>query len=310
MNEVHRKKLILGITALIIASTLLSSLVTAQEENRGYALVKHSYVHYTDGDSVQNVEQTWYRFWDFGLQNMQDITGQPLVNPNITIVTDLTFSGFSGSAWDQSIDNFSPNETAPPVYLWYWERNLEENGSIKIMADEAETSQFAPGFSLSRKVHPSTIALQTTLQLVKVTVSIEEPFPIESNDFWVVISFRDTDQVDVTYVRAFPRPRDMYGQVCDWRKRAIVGRTYTFFLLLKIVRLVEEQVQYKPKVQTVMIEPIDSEKANGTNMTLFHPEDVTSTFSTENYVEWEGYTKRQIMVNLNLISITIPKAGA
>lgn len=304
VKKVLGKNTILQLITIILTLTLPIYPVTAQEGNQGYAIVSPTHSYSTDGDYVQNIELTWQRYWMIYLENRRDGTGQPLVNPNITIVTDIAFTGFTGSAWNQFFEDFSPNETAPPVYIWYWERNLEENEAINIMGNLEGAPQIAPGFSLSRRVIPSTISRQTTLQLVKVTINLNTSFPIDANYFWVMISYPDTEQVDANYVKAFPRPREFYGQACYWRKRPIMGKTYTFFLLLKIDKLVVEQVQYKPRVQAGLGEIIDSERVEGNTMTLFHPEDVTAIFSTENYVEWEGYTARYIMVALNLVSTT------
>lgn len=305
MKKVIGKKTILQLITIIFTLTLPFYPVTAQEGNQGYAMVSPTYSYITDGDSVQNIELTWQRYWMIYLENKRDGTGQPLVNPNITIVTDTAFTGFTGSAWNQFYDDFSPNETSPPVYMWYWERDLEENGALNIMGNLDEALQIAPGFSLSRRITPSIIACQTTLQLVKVTINSNVSFPIKSHYFWVMVSYPDTEQVDVNYVKAFPRPREFYGQACYWRKIPVMSKTYTFFLLLKIDKLVDGQVRYKPRVQAGLGEIIDSESVDGNTMTLLHPEDVTAIFSTENYVEWKGYTARYIMVTLNQVSTTI-----
>jgi len=244
------KKIIsaVALMAIIILSVTvfpIKAVVAQGAGNRVTFYLDHFYSYFTQEDAVENTNLVCDSTWWFYMYNEYDDTGEAVINPKMNMVSDLTFEYYYGWAWDEWYYPLPPNVTSPPVYEWYWNRNLGEGQYIRIIAYEPlGPASFKPGFSLSRSVTPSTIISPKMLQIMKVTLKIEE-LPENTLDIYIYITAWTTNEASPTLKSVSPLPNYLsqnpgYAYMY-WVLpvgELVIGETYTFkavFLTTKLV---------------------------------------------------------------------------
>jgi len=305
---------LIAIMILSVAMFPISAVVGQEAGNQVTIYLDHEYSYGTYGDTVENTYLACGSWWRFYMYNDYDSTGEAIINPNLTVVSNLTFERFSGSAWGVLYDPFTPNVTSPPVYEWYWNRNLGEGEHINITALEHGAESFKPGFSLSRSVTLSTIILPIVLQVVKVTFRLEEPLPENTSGAGIGILAWTTEEAKPNLVRVFPTPDHIdkgsdYTNIWWWPsvEELVLWKTYTFIAIFLTAKLVRGPIEYKPFVCAgYTSSPGYRLYGTGKSVTLTNP-NITVTYSNENELEW--YTNAlRIIRSVNLWCISGTKA--
>jgi len=150
-------------TVLVLLFLLASALtimfktdpVVASNENKVWFEVSHGYWYNTDEDIVTNILYPRVHQWLFQINNWEDETGQPVINPSTTVLTDREFVSFS--PWDPTISDGE--------YKWDFPLELPEWFMLPATAKEPNyIDYYRPGFSAERSVSPETLVEPVTIQ--------------------------------------------------------------------------------------------------------------------------------------------------
>jgi hypothetical protein len=285
---------LMAIMVLCIAVSPIKAATAQDTGNQVSFWLNHEYFYGTSGDSVENANLAGYSSWGFQMYNDIDSSGEAVINPNMTMVSSLTFESFNGLAWNVWFDSFTPNATGPPVYQWYWNRDLGEGEGIYIWADEPYgIESFRPGFSLSRSVTPSTIISPKMLQVVKVNFRLEESLPENTSGVNICEGAWTTSEAEPNLIMESPKPTLVdkepgYAYIV-WYLSAgelVLGKTYTFNAIFLTTKLVKGPIEYKPYVDAGYgSSPGYRLYGTGKSVTVTN-QGVTGTFSANNELEW------------------------
>jgi len=303
----------LVLCAILVFSSVAVVGATDGTENWAFVELRHFYQYTTSDDYISNTPQSFSPWWGVYFLNWADETHEPIVNPNVTLISDSAFSQFRAHLPWGYHDLLAPNVTDPPKYMWFWERNLLEGTepahSLTVWAFEAGSSVFAPGLSLERKVSPSIIQSPVAVQRIDIRLTIEQPFPESVNSVSVGIGAWWSEHVFTEFLAASPRESVVYGQQeVQWHIPAgqlEVGKTYKLKALFRVYKRVEEAVLYKPNVG-VTVSYRTPQEALGNSVTLHHPDGATAIVSGENEVRWVIIVTGGYSLTMSKVSKILP----
>ena len=227
--------------AIALTTVLIFSCFAATQavDAENYALVELRRFHRcsTTQDRIANMPQTFISQSGVFCLNWPDGTHAPLDNPNVTLITDSTFSWINGNLPWGYWGDLPPNVTGPPTYMWFWDKSLQERmepaDAIDIHCGEYESNVFTPGLSIERTVTPAVIRGSHAVQLTIARLRIEQPLPEYVNSVSIAIAtWEMTEHVFTEYIRAVPTPSVVFRtQDIQWHIPANelqIGKTYQF----------------------------------------------------------------------------------
>jgi hypothetical protein len=279
-------------TISVLNISLKTNSVVAQTKNKITFEVSHGYGFVSENDSVNNVPQIRTYIWLLQIYNTEDGTGQAMVNPNITVLTDRKFT------------NFDPYEPIISGEKYNWDLALElpESQFLMISANEPNHIDYvSPGFSANIQVSPEILRDPVTIQNFSLTFTLEDPLPADVNTLGIYIR----------QPRPFPDPQSQrvnyavlsLNGVEDWSifpdqgwsanlSEIAIGKTYQFHAQLEAVKSpqVEENITAKPEVLIIYMNYSDlGIIGTGSSATVTHPEGLTATVSAEGEYEWSAW---------------------
>jgi hypothetical protein len=279
-------------TVSVLSVSLKTNSVVAQTKNKITFEVSHGYRFFSENDSVNNVPQLRTHSWLLQIYNIEDGTGQAVVNPNITILTDREFT------------NFEPYEPiiSGEKYNWNLALELPESRFVMISANEPNHVDYAsPGFSANRQVSPEILRDPVTIQNFSLAFTLEDPLPADVNSLEIYIRqprpFPDTQSQRVNYAVL------SLNSVEDWSilteqgwsanlSEIEIGKTYQFHAQLEAVKSpqVEENITAKPEIIIIYMNYSDLGIIGmDSSATVTHPEGLTATVSAEGEYEWSAW---------------------
>jgi len=266
-----------------------------QERNQAGALIVNRWEFWsgTSEDGISNLPRIWNYDWFLILENQEDATHDPIMNPKITVESSLPFV------------NFVPLPTTyiaqPPTYIWTRE-DLLEGVHWHITAMLESDVAFKPRFSASRSVIPEDLVEEETIQTVMATFTLEEELPAGITDIWVYIGFGGLyaemqEGVEYTVVeqkstegwqiRVADPPNQPGVQWYTFPFMVELGRTYQFEATFKVKKAQASQGSLicKPGFQIVYEKGIDEVPLVGKSVTIEVP-DIKVTFEADEEIEW------------------------
>jgi ABC-type transport system substrate-binding protein/photosystem II stability/assembly factor-like uncharacterized protein len=135
-------------------------------------------------DSVENVPQSWNRFWLVGMGNWPDGGMAPIIHPTIWLATDAPIMHVSPSDAPYFIGNVASHN-----YTWdFYDISVPVPENLHISAwNDSPALVRQPGYRISRTVTPSVIPVGTTTQTVTVSFTLEEALPIGTDTLSLTI---------------------------------------------------------------------------------------------------------------------------
>jgi outer membrane protein assembly factor BamB len=258
--------------------------------NKASAEVSNGYWYSTDEDSVSNVPLEWTHQWLFQIGNLDDNTNEPIINPNITAISDLDFVEFHPPL----------SYSEPPIYRWSFDLDMPENIALPTNALEPDnTDTFRPRFSASRFVHPEELVDDVTVQTVKVTFRLEEPLPADVNHVHVFIGFLGLaypEDIPVNYTLISQDPIEDWemtgeGSWITTPSSIEINKTYGFNATFEAVKSRIFPVLSKPSAMILYGKFEDfTAIGNGTSVTVNYSDDLSATFEADNELEWSAFT--------------------
>jgi hypothetical protein len=257
--------------------------------NRAWLENTHGYWYSTNEDVVANVPMQRTCQWLFLIGNMQDGTGLPIVNPNMTVLTDRSFV----SMWPL------PTRQFPGEYEWSFHLELPENLMLPLGAAEANHIDYQrPGFSAERHVTPETLSGSVTIQNLSITFTQEDPLPADINTFWIFIGlprviFMQKQLVDYT-VLSLSTAEGWTTNSDGWQinpSDLTIGKTYHFSAMLQAVKSPElgGSPTAKPAIQILCAHWENYDAMTGSSANATHPHGPTLIVSAEGDYEWTRF---------------------
>jgi len=130
-------------------------------------------------DSIANVPLDFSELWLVQIHNWIDDSGQPLVNPNLTLLADREFVHFN--PW--------PPQVSDGRYEWDFQTSVAEDALLAVSASEADPVDFhAPGFTAQRRVVPEVLEDAVTVQNLSLTFRLEAPLASDVNTLHINVA--------------------------------------------------------------------------------------------------------------------------
>lgn len=260
--------------------------VVADIKNKVWFEVSRGYWLGTDEDIVTNVPQPRSHQWLFQIHNVEDETGQPVINPCITVRSDREFIDFS--PWPSSISDGQ--------YQWEFALELPEGFLLPANAREPNFIDYSsPGFSAERSVSPETLVEPLTIQTLSLTLTLEDPLPAAVNHIFIEIGlptviFHEERLVNYT-VLSLSNVEDWSTYTKGWYANPAdlsIGMTYHFEAILEAVKSPDFAIlTAKPAVAIIYMHWDDLGMiGTGSFAAATHPEGPTMTVSAEGEYEW------------------------
>ena len=286
-----RKKLTSLVWLMILTSALTAVFQTrpveASVENKVWFEVSHGYWYHTDEDIVTNVPQPRVHQWLFQIINRGDESGQPVINPSITVLSDREFVSFS--PWEPTMFDGS--------YKWDFPLELPEYSLLPANAREPNYIDYSrPGFSAERYVSPETLVEPVTMQTLSLTFTLEDALPADVNTVQVFI---EAPNIVFHGERLVNYELLSLNDVEDWSSSGngwhtnpsniSLGKTYRFEAKLKAVKSpnLGGTPTAKPAVLILYAHWDDlGNIGTGSSATATHPEGPTEIVSADGEYEW------------------------
>jgi hypothetical protein len=304
-----------AISLALIAVLALSSFAVAEAADapQNYALIEVRRFHQcsTPEDRITNTPQTFISRSGVFYLNWPDDTHAPIINPNVTLITDSTFSWINGNLPWGYWGNLPPNVTGPPTYMWFWDRNLQEGmepaDAIDIHCGEFESNVFTPGISLERTVAPAVIRGPNAVQRTIVRFRIEQPLPEYVNGISVAIAtWEMTEHVSTEFLTAVPTPSVVFRtQDVQWyipANQLTIGKTYQFMALFRVYNRVGQPVLFKPNVSVGVSYRTLQPLVQGNSVAVTHPDGIRAIVSADNTVTWAVTVTGGYVLELSRVS--------
>jgi hypothetical protein len=167
------KAVLLFYALLFICVASMAPLGSAQSSG-AIADMYESWNYLTWEDDISNISLECYEtYW----WNIRNYIGEPIVNPVITAETDLEF-----------FPSTEPYLMGPPIYEW-------RCGSVPVNrwwgggGSSKDPVSVTPGFRVERHVFPEKIASFPAVQVVNVTLWVQDTIPDDANELSVTIGF-------------------------------------------------------------------------------------------------------------------------
>ncbi|MFQ5758999.1 MAG: hypothetical protein ACE5IF_04925 [Candidatus Bathyarchaeia archaeon] len=283
------------LAVLVLAFFLTSALSTmfkidsviANAENGVWFEISHGYWYNTVEDIVTNVPHPRVHQWFFQIHNLEDETGQPMINPNITLFTDLEFVDFG--PWTPSISDGE--------YKWEFALELPECSLLPASAYEPNYTDYScPGFSAERSVSPEVLVEPATIQSLSLTFILQDALPTDVNSIQIGLGvpniiFQGERLVDYT-ILSLNNVEDWATDPGGWHANPSdlsIGKIYQFEATLEAVK--SPDLGGTPKAKPGILihyahwDDLESIRT-GSSATATHPEGPTVTVSAEGEYEW------------------------
>ena len=287
------KKLLAALLFVLFLTCVLSvmfrlRLVAAVSQNIAGLEVSHGYWYNTYEDVVTNVPYLRDHLWLFQISNEEDATGQPVVNPNITVFTDREF-----------VDFWPSPDISDGEYRWSFPLELPEGFLLPTNAREPNYTDYScPGFSAERSVSPEILAEPVTIQNLSLTFTLENALHTAVN--------RVTINIGVPTIIFFGERLVNYtvlsvNDVEDWSSHGngwdanpsdiSLGKTYQFEATLEAVKSpnLGGTPTAKPEINIHFAHWDDlGIIGTGSSATATHPEGPIVTVSADGDYEWHA----------------------
>jgi len=173
MSCVEVKAVLLFFVLLLVCVASMAPLSSAQSSG-AIADMYESWNYRTWEDDISNISLECYESYWWAIRNY---IGEPIVNPVITAETDLEFVPYP-----------EPYLMGPPIYEWrcdsvpvdrWWGGGGSSKDSVSVTS----------GFRVERHVFPEKIDSFPAVQVVNVTLWVQDTIPDDANELSVTIGF-------------------------------------------------------------------------------------------------------------------------
>jgi hypothetical protein len=168
------EKLIVLFCSLLLIGVAVRVRFGSAQSAEVIADMGESWNYWTLEDSINNTSLECYETYSWGIRNY---IGEPIVNPVITVETDLEFVCYT-----------EPYTMGPPIYEWRYDL-VPANRWWGAGGSSEDLVSVTPGFRVERYAFPEKLVSFPAIQVVNVTLWVEESIPEDANELSVVIGF-------------------------------------------------------------------------------------------------------------------------